>query len=111
MRAQAFRARRWACGAILTAPAELPVGESGQAFFFRIQYQRACDVFRLKRLEDRPEFEKGVDTVRRQRQRFAVLVADALPVLHNDPCDSLGHDAGEVVVGTFIIGFETLRGS
>ena len=31
--AWAFRASRWACRAILTAPAELPVGESGQAFF------------------------------------------------------------------------------
>ena len=29
----AFRAHRGACGAIVTAPAEFPVGESGQAFF------------------------------------------------------------------------------
>ena len=32
-RARAVRTNRWAGRAIVTAPAELPVGESGQAFF------------------------------------------------------------------------------
>ena len=80
-------------------PRRTPIRRERSGVFFRVQDERARDVFRLKRLEDRPKLQQGIDAIGRQRQQFAVLVADALPVFYHDARHGLCDDARKVVVG------------
>ncbi|MBC7140081.1 MAG: hypothetical protein H5U17_15440 [Defluviimonas sp.] len=53
---------------------------------------------RLECLEDRPDFQEGVDPGRADGNEVAFLVADPLPIQHRAAGDGLGHGQRHVLL-------------
>ena len=67
--------------------------------FFRVQQQAARDILRLERLEDRPDFEEGVDALRRNGDDVARIIADTLPIQYRAPRYGFGHGQCHFLLG------------
>ena len=66
--------------------------------FFRVQDQALGDILRLERLEDRPDFQKGVDAFGGDGHDVARVIAHTLPIQHGAAGDGLGHGEGQFLL-------------
>ncbi|MND04651.1 hypothetical protein D3C83_250200 [compost metagenome] len=57
----------------------MPFSESDQAFFFRVLDQRRADVEAVDRIEQRPDFQGGINGLLVRLDGLAVRITDPFP--------------------------------